>query len=77
MGRFFRALSTLAGFTVVPALAFRFGYVATGVAFREKAVALPFERFGLAVGTAAACFAVAAVCFLRWSVGLFKKRSAS
>jgi hypothetical protein len=74
MGRFFRALAWAAGFLIPAVAAFYFAYVLTGNVFRDKAVPVPFERFGLAVGAAAAFFALGAVCFLRYLGRLFFNR---
>ncbi len=66
MGRFFRALAWAAGFAIPAAAAFYGGYVFTGNVFRDQAVPLPFTRFGLAAGLAAACFALGVVSLLRY-----------
>jgi hypothetical protein len=74
MGQFSRALARAVVFTIPAAGAFYTGYAVTGNFFRNQAVPVPFERFGFAVGTAAACFALAIVCFLRYLFRFFTNR---
>lgn len=74
MGRLFRALAHAAGSALPAAAAFYLAYVAVGNAFREKAVPYPFERFGLAVGAAAAFFALGLVSLARHLYRLYNEQ---
>jgi|GEM_PF-5537019 len=65
MSRSLRVLAWAASFAIPAAAAFYAGYVVTGGFFREQAVPLPFDRFGLVVGAAAAFFALGAACLVR------------